>query len=312
MPYKHAKIYSDGSHYLAIPQSTNPIGKRKRPKTVCEGKVKQAFNAKTENKKSATETLTPKERFEQIYRENNGKRKAEKIKNITEELKKDFKTEQQAKEFVERNIERLQRNKIVRKTRLARKINLNEWNYFCTFTYADEKHTEESFRKGLSNVLKRMVYRKGWRYIGVWERSPEKQRLHFHGIFYIPENGMMGKLEKRNDYSFSEHKRQEITQNTYFSEKFGRNDFDEIVVRHQAIRSARYLMKYIEKSGEKLIYSRNIPTYFVSDIMDEDVLSTTGQEDRKLVLADDFNCWDEGCLMGSVSPEVIKKMPKCN
>ena len=28
-----------------------------------------------------------------------------------------------------------------------------------------------------------------------------------------------------------------------------------------------YLMKYIEKSGEKLVYSRNIPTYFKSDIM---------------------------------------------
>ena len=92
----------------------------------------QTVKDKTGN--TATETLTPKERFERIYRENNGKGKAEKINIITEEIKKEFKTEEQAREFVERNIERLQRNKIVRKTRLARKLNLNKWNYFCTVT----------------------------------------------------------------------------------------------------------------------------------------------------------------------------------
>ena len=195
-----------------------------------------------------------KERFEKIYRENNGKRKAEKIEILTEELKQDFKTEEQTREFIERNIERLQRNKIVRKTRLARKINLNKWNWFCTFTYSNEKHTEDSFRKGLSDVLKRMVHRKGWRYIGVWERGGETNRLHFHGIFYIPENGMPGELEEKKDYSFGSRKRQIIIQNTYFNDKFGRNDFNELNVRREITDSARYLMKYIEKSGEKLIY----------------------------------------------------------
>lgn len=39
-----------------------------------------------------------------------------------------------------------------------------------------------------------MCHRKGWKYVGVWERSPEKQRLHFHGIFYIPEGTMPGML----------------------------------------------------------------------------------------------------------------------
>lgn len=160
--------------------------------------------------------------------------------------------------------------------------------------------------------MKRMVHRKGWKYIGVWERGGETNRLHFHGIFYIPENGMPGKLEVKKDYSFGSRKRQIIMQNTYFNDKFGRNDFNELKVRREITDSARYLMKHIEKSGEKLIYSRNIPTYFRSDIMDEDVLCTIGQEDKKLLLADDFNCWDEGYLIGKVSPEVIREMPKCN
>ena len=310
MPYGSAKVYNDGSHYIAIPQTTRPERKKNPMKKVCLGKGLQMVKDKTGN--TATETHTPKERFERIYRENSSKRKAEKIDIITEEIKKEFKTEEQAREFVERNIERLQRNKIVRKTRLARKLNLNEWNYFCTFTYEDKKHTEESFRKGLSDVLKRLVHRKGWKYIGVWERGGETNRLHFHGIFYIPEEGIPGELKEKNDYSFSEHKRQTIMQNTYFADKFGRNDFNELNVRREITDSARYLMKYIEKSGEKLIYSRNIPTYIVSDIMEEDILCAIGQEDRKLLLSDDFNCLDEGVLIGRVSPEVIERMPKCN
>ena len=77
MPYRSAKVYNDGSHYIAIPQTDNLIKKKKSPaKTVCTGKKLQTAKNKTE--KTATEILTPKERFEKIYRENNGKRKAEK------------------------------------------------------------------------------------------------------------------------------------------------------------------------------------------------------------------------------------------
>ena len=313
MPYRNAKIYSDGSHYIAIPQTNNSNKKKKSlVKGVCEGKVTQALNGKTENKKSATEALTPKERFERLYKENNGKKKAEKIKTIMQEMKSEFENEEGMKEFVERNMQRMERNKILRKMRLARKLNLNQWNWFCTFTYDDKLHTEESFRKKLSNILKKLVHRKGWRYIGVWERSPEKRRLHFHGIFYIPENAMTGELEEVSDYNTKTHTMQIIKQNSYFKERFGRNDFKPLNVKQEVYDSARYLMKYIEKSGEKLVFSRNIPTYFRSDVMDEDVLCTMGLNDGKLLLADDFTCWDEGCLVGKVSPEVISQMPKCN
>ena len=121
MPYRNAKIYSDGSHYIAIPQTNNSNKKKKSPvKGVCEGKVTQALNGKTENKKSATEALTPKERFERF---------------IMQEMKREFENEEGVKEFVERNMQRMERNKILRKMRLARKLNLNQWNWFCTVTY---------------------------------------------------------------------------------------------------------------------------------------------------------------------------------
>ena len=96
MPYRNAKIYSDGSHYIAIPQTTNPQRRKKSPeRIVCAGTEMQTTTDKT-GRKTAEKTLTPKERFERIYRENNGKRKAEKIEILTEELKRDFETEEQA------------------------------------------------------------------------------------------------------------------------------------------------------------------------------------------------------------------------
>ena len=52
-----------------------------------------------------------------------------------QEMKKEFENEEGVKEFVERNMQRMERNKILRKMRLARKLNLNQWNWFCTVTY---------------------------------------------------------------------------------------------------------------------------------------------------------------------------------
>lgn len=72
-----------------------------------------------------------------------------------------------------------------------------------------------------------------------------------------------------------------------------------------------YLMKYLEKSGEKIVYSKGLPQYFISDILEEDVVTTMGLEDKKLLLFDDFNCFDEGVYVGVVSPDVINKTRYC-
>ena len=193
-----------------------------------------------------------------------------------------------------------------------RKINLQNFNYFNTFTYSDLLHSEESFRKGLKTCLRNFAYRKQWKYIGVWERSPKKQRLHFHGIFDIPDGTMPDYMIEVNDYNFNTHKRQITHQNTYFNDRFGRTDFAAIDDSAKLGNAVAYIMKYIEKSGEKIVYSKGLPQYFISDIMDDDILCPFGLEDRKLLLFDDFNCWDEGVLMGKVSKEVIAQMRKSN
>lgn len=157
-----------------------------------------------------------------------------------------------------------------------------------------------------------MCHRKGWKYVGVWERSPEKQRLHFHGLFYIPEGSMPGMLLDVNDYNFNTHNKQITHQNTYFNERFGRSDFELIDDIAKMSDALAYIMKYIEKSGEKIVYSKGLPQFFISDVMDEDIICFTGLEDKKLLLSDDFTCWDEGCYVGKVSKAVIAQLRKCN
>ena len=223
-----------------------------------------------------------------------------------------FKSEKETRTFVEINPERKQRNLICRKVRLYRKARLQAWNFFCTFTYDNAKHTEESFRKKLSDTFKKMCYRRGWKYIGVWERSAEKERLHFHGLFYTPDGQMVGELFEVKDYSPKRGKVQKTVQNTYFNERFGRSDFEAITSPHALDDTIGYILKYIQKSDTKIVYSRNLPQFFVSDVDEDDVLCTMGQYDQKLLLFDSFKYWDEGCLVGQVSKEAIDQMPKLN
>lgn len=349
MPYGECKVYSDGSHYIAIPHTENKKRRRKHKHeaiTVSEkdGKLKlektpsvkliedddeiepvspvqvsfEEVIAEAQKKpekppdEPPKRTTTRKQIFEDLYIKYNQLPYRQKKKAILSDMQPLFKTEQAAVSYVQENLDRKRRNLIARRVRLTRKVNLQEFNYFVTFTYDGEKHTEESFKKGIKTCLRNFGMRKDWKYIGVWERSPEKQRLHFHGLFNIPQGTMPGAMVEKNDYNFNTHRRQITMQNTYFNEKFGRSDFEEITDKHQIGGAISYIVKYIEKSGERIVCSKGLPQYFISDIMDEDIICPTGLEDKKLLLYDDFRCWDEGCLVGNVSDSVIKQMRKSN
>ena len=343
MPYGEAKVYFDGSHYIAIPHTERPTKPRKKP---IEEEI-TIFKESEENEGSEDNTpehsnsfemeekdnskqivveedienfepqieriVTKKELFEELYQKYIDLKRNERKKKIIEDMLLHFDTQEHCESYVQVQMERKQRNLICRIIRMCRKANLANFNYFCTFTYDDKLHTEQSFKKKLQGCFKMMCHRKNWKYMGVWERSPKNQRLHFHGLFEIPEGSLSGTLEKVKDYSTITHKMQESLQSSYFNERFGRSDFSPIDENERRLGNAlAYLMKYIEKTGEKIVYSKRLPQYFISDIMEEDVVTTIGQEDKKLLLFDDFNCWDEGVLMGKVCPEVIEQMRKCN
>lgn len=287
MDYPKTKVYFDGSHYIGIPHTTQSWKKRKYKSTPNETElqVKEMLNQCTNE--------TKKEKTERIINEINTK-----VNDI-----------EKSKEIVNKVIENEKRNKIVRLTRLYRKVNLQQWNYFCTFTYDSAKLTEEEFRKKFLNCLRHLSNRKGWKYIGVFERSPELKRLHFHGIFIIPEK--LDLIETK-DYSTKTHQMQITHQNTFFLERFGKNDFKPIENNIGINESVMYMMKYIRKTGEKVIYSKHLQTYFVTDIQENDVVCTIGQEDRKILLFDNFKCLDfeTGEVLGTVSKELIDKLPK--
>ena len=347
MPYPKCKIYSDRSHYIAIPHTERPYKPRRKVQeeeiVVEEPQEQEEQESKTlqgapdmeeqvyEERESdeieqavpemshtslkimtSERKMTRKQLFEQLYAEGRGLKKRALRSMLVKGMKAYFPNVQAAREYVDRNLRRKQRNLVARRIRMARKANLQTFNYFVTLTYNSAIHSEESFKKKLRTTLSHFADRMGWRYIGVWERSPQKKRLHFHGVFHIPEGTLSGEMEEIKSYSFATHKRQVTMQNSFFLKRFGRNDFEKITDENRIGDALSYLMKYIEKSGEKIVYSRGLPQFFISDVMDEDVACTMGEEQEKLVLHDDFGCWVDGEYMGKVSKDTIAKMPKAN
>ena len=97
--------------------------------------------------------------------------------------------------------------------------------------------------------------------MGVFERAPETGRLHFHGLLYIPDGEFIGKLTEKTEYSTAKHKMVTIHENDFFQDRFGRNDFEELSemeMKHG--QTLNYLLKYIGKTDERIVYSRGIPT----------------------------------------------------
>ena len=231
MPYQKCKIYNDGSHFIAIPHTTRPAApKRYHPEEVIEvidnTSQQPQLNVDKCNAETAltalsdtndvglgecseqnesplvdeismpatTRKITRRQLFDELYEECKSLKKRGREKHIYDRMKQYFANAEAAKQYVDGQFDRLKRNAIAKRVRLVRKVNLQTFNYFCTFTYDGKKHTEESFRKKLSDTFKKMCYRRKWKYVGVWERSPDKKRLHFHGLFYIPPDAMVGEL----------------------------------------------------------------------------------------------------------------------
>lgn len=345
MPFPECKIYFDGSHYIAIPHTVRKSKKRIKdkyppapvfyeenrippertpfdkadterkdiePKQLCLFDESTPSNIEDVPFVREEKTISRKELFENAYKKYYYQSLKQRKELIIKELNPYFKDKEKATEFVNSNLLRKKRNLICRRIRMTRKANLQEFNYFCTFTYNDALHNEETFKKSLKSCLARFSTRKGWKYIGVWERAPKTERLHFHGIFNIPENTMPGYLLEMNDFNFNTQKMQITHQNTYFNEKFGRSDFEKIQDKTHLGEALAYLMKYIEKSGEKIVYSKGLAQYFISDIMDEDIVCPIGVDENKLLLFDDFTCWDNGSKIGTVNKDTISKLRKSN
>ena len=145
-----AKIYYDGSNWIAIPHTERPYRRRRQRKKPEKSEELQQFE----------------ERFEKVK----GGRKSRKAK-LLQEFTPMFKDEAEAEQFVEEHFNRLSRNRWERYKRMIRRGYTNRWNFFCTYTFDSRKHTEETFRSSLMNTLYHFSARRDWRYMGAWERG---------------------------------------------------------------------------------------------------------------------------------------------
>lgn len=96
-------------------------------------------------------------------------------------------------------------------------------------------------------------------------------------------------------------------QNTYFNQRFGRNYFKSI---DQSIKQLyngilQYLLKYLAKTGEKITYSRGLPSYITADISDDDVVTEIWLWSQKLLLFDNATLYNEGEILGTLDDDAL-------
>lgn len=325
---KTYKIYNDGHHLIATPcwrangRSPRPLpARRKRSREYTDEQKERVYNRFIQNRRrdfvrgknsvgmrvdissnsgftgacSALDILFD-DLFLQAYNKGLRDRKLEKHMSdyIRDGLLTLFSEDEIADVDIPERVKRKMNNLHHRKKRFRRKAYLNKWNYFVTFTYNDKLHDEESFRRKLRRCLSNLHTRRNWRYMGVFERAPETGRLHFHGLLYIPDGEMLGKLEEKTDYSTAQGRMQTRHENSFFERWYGRNDFEEITPSQLEYGdSVDYILKYIGKTNERIVYSRGIPTEICMTVSARDIITElTDDFVEKYILFDDVVNWE--------------------
>lgn len=275
------KIYNDGSHYVA----TRVLPSQKRPPEHIRSN--EAFDIL----------------FDSLYYAalKDGLRDTKVDKPMTAYIKaglqKVYADYEAMDDSIAERIKRKRNNYHHRAKRFRRKANLNRWNRFITITYDDKKHDEETFRKKLRKCLSNLHTRRGWKYMGVFERAPETGRLHFHGLAYVPEGEMIGSIYERKDYSTTLGEMQTTHPNTFFEKAFGRNDFEDLDIMELKNGNAiDYLLKYISKTGERIVYSRGIRSEICMKLPAKEIVTGMYDYVQKFVLFDDTVSWERDVM----------------
>ena len=293
------KIHHDGGHYIATPYF--PMHTKAPERTKHErGEVGEILDSLLAQRYTVCET--PLKR---------GKNREETRDFLRDNLAHLFDNENELTAYIDGELERKMHLLHMRKKRFRRKAFLNKWTHFITITYDDKKHDETSFRRKLRKCLSNFHTRRGWKFMGVFERAPETGRLHFHALLFVPQGKMVGELTEKQDYSTKAGKMQKTISNDFFAEKFGRNDFSEISpadIKHG--NTLAYLLKYIEKTGERITYSRGLPTELCRMVYNEDVAGKLYDFVVKYVLFDDVFDYDEDGEEWQGEPEQMEIFPR--
>ncbi len=281
------RVVHDGQHYVASAPGRRPYaGIKRRTKQPYEVAFRELYRGTKMGGMQMAEdgmTYVP------------GMSEREQRNYIIDALRDTFGDIEDWNTFVDEEFERERHNYFVREKRFKKKAFWNEWNYFVTFTYDDKKAVEDVFKVRLRRALSNLHSRRGWNYMGCFERAPETGRLHFHGLFYVPDGEMVGEIREQEDYDKKSHRRKLSHINDWFEKRFGRNDFCPVTVDH--IRrgpTLDYILKYLQKTGERIIYSRGIPSDAVADICPDQCVCEFFKFVKKWVLFDDWRNIEKG------------------
>ena len=126
-----------------------------------------------------------------------------------------------------------------------------------------------------------------------------KEKVEIYGsIRERAGNGeMTGSIYEKKDYNKKSGKITITRINTFFENGFGRNDFrpvNEKEITHG--NTINYLLKDISKSGEKIVYSRGIPSEVCVKVKERDIAGETFDYVEKVVLFDDVISWEKDIL----------------
>ena len=316
------KVYNDGGAFIGIRKVESNSAPRRKP--LPEEPVVAKYDSEAEQNAAApvhdedyenmidpvvcgnecenVRVTTLTEEFKKYYRQTVGMRWKKRRKYVTDNMRPYFDDGGELQYFISRKMHNAFRASMARLNRCKRRVALHGLDWFCTFTYDDKKMAEEEFAKKLLNTLRHFASRKGWKYMGAWERG-DKGRLHFHALLNIPEGTMSGEVEKRREYDPVRKRMVTNNINTFFEKTFGRNTFDKLsslAMRYS--RTAEYIVKYLEKDGGRLICSRGLDTFIETVVDSEDIICPLhpyeSYDDRKYILFDDFKVWDKNgrCL----------------
>lgn len=267
MIYENCHIQHDGTHYIAYaPQPCISFARLRKKKSEREKAFRTLYKGS----------------FQEGIQDKNERRDF--IRSV---LLDTFGASADLDNFLDSEFDREERNLYSRRRRFFRKAFLNDWNYFVTFTYDNEKHDGESFKRKLRRTLANFHTRRGWKYMGMFEVSPEKKRIHFHGVFYIPEGQMVGELSEVSDYSTEKKRCQIRFENSFFRDRFGINDF-KCLERQEMNITLNYIVKYINKTGDRIVYSRGIPTELRADLNGDQICAEYFDFIRKFILFEDW------------------------
>ena len=134
------------------------------------------------------------------------------------------------------------------------------------------------------------------------------------GTLSIPEDKLSGEIITKSEYDVKKRRMVDYVTNTFFEDRFGRNTFQLIDGTSFSMNTAiDYVMKYIEKDGGRIICSRGLKTFILTDIDNEDIIARLREDSNsKYILFDDFTVYKDGVKLGEFSPSVLAQANMTN